>query len=155
LVFHHYDKDMLNCRSTLFTYGPGVEIGSVVGVAVGSSVDERVGEGLVGTMSVPVGVEVITRVGVLVGMTTWVEVGVFDGPVVGLAVARPTVISNWGPFAPPSRLTKLTAVLLLPVNARLKVPLPVIRGVISTVVQTPPLKAPIEPARLPNGGALL
>jgi hypothetical protein len=35
------------------------------------------------------------------------------------------------------------------------VPLPVTDEVISTVVQTPLVKAPIEPATLPSGGAVL
>ena len=65
------------------------------------------------------------------------------------------VTSNCGAFAPPSRLTKLTAVLLFPVIARLTVPFPVIVEVISAVVQTLLVKAPIEPATLPNGGAVL
>ena len=83
------------------------------------------------------------------------DVGVTEALAVGLALLPPAVITNWGAFAPISRLARLTAVLLLSVRAKLTLPLPLMKGVISTVVQTPPLKEAIEPARLPNGGALL
>ena len=100
--------------------------------------DVRVGVGPTGVF-VSVGAGINTRVGVLVGLET----------------LPPTVITNWGAFAPPSRLTKLTAVLFLPVRAKLTLPFPITRGVTSTLVQTHPLKEPMEPTRLPNAGALL
>ena len=136
-----------------------VELAVGVFVIVGLRVDVFVAIGLAVavfvTVGMAVGISVIVGLEVGVFVIVGVEVNTCVGVLVGLAPLPPTVITNWGAFAPPSRLTKLTAVLLFPVIARLIVPLSAIRGVISTLVQDPLLKEPMDPARLPNGGALL
>ena len=64
-------------------------------------------------------------------------------------------ITSCGAVAPVSRLARLNAVLFVVVRARLTTPLPLMRGVISTVVHTPVPKAPEEPATLPTAGELV
>ena len=62
-------------------------------------------------------------------------------------------ITSCGGFAP-SRLIRLKAVLFVVVSAILKVPLPVISGVMSTLVHTPEAKEPDVPLTVPTAGAL-
>ena len=91
-----------------------------------------------------------------------VAVGVWVGVSVGTLVAEGVAVEiNWvsitscGAVAPVSRLARLNAVLFVVVSARLTMPLPLMRGVISTAVQTPVPKAPDDPVTLPTAGELV
>jgi len=82
-------------------------------------------------------------------------------PISGSSAMPPTggddhSMTSWGACAPDSRLAWLMAVVLVPVSAMLNVPLPVIRDVISTVVQSPAEKGPDDPTTVGEmAGALL
>ena len=136
-------KSSLNSNVPAANVGVAVAVGVSEGVAVCVGVDVAVG------VSVGVGEGPNVGDGVMVGVSVGVLVAV--GVDVG---TRLVSITSWGGFAP-SRLERLNEVLVVVVSPRLIRPLPVMSGVISTVLQVPATNEPDVPyTLLPTAGAV-